>query len=119
MNVTDLDRARRWRTTSATWFRKTAHLLHGLAQADESEAARWLLGYEAVQVLESVLDDALLLVPLVVTQEMEEVGRRAADLARQIRRARVAGLLENTEGRTPEEVETFRQAAADLRGRGL
>lgn len=111
-----LDRTSRWRSTAVTWVRKTTALLAAQGRAASSTTERWLVGYEASQLLEAVLSEAETLAGLLVEEHhAEDAERRARDLAALLRRSRLAGKLSNVEGRTPEEASAFLEKAEALR----
>lgn len=111
----DFAKLSRWRSTAQTWFEKVALRLSAHGEQARTADERWLVGYEATRLLESVLGDAQFLVCLLDDDQIEDVERKAKSLAALLRARRLAGKLENVEGRTPEEAATFTAAAARLR----
>jgi hypothetical protein len=113
----DLAKVTRWRSTAQTWFAKASHgLVYDEAEARTPEE-RWVLGYEAHQLLFGVLTDAALLVRLLDEDQVADVERWARELANDLRSHRLSMALEQTAGRTPEEAEAFREKALALRER--
>lgn len=111
-------RVRPWRATASTWFRKVAAALRWQHDNTESDAMRQLLAEEAARLLYDVLSDAWRLVPLLrddTMHDLEMVERETKALLKALRNHRVAAMLDNTTGRTPEEASAFVKKAEDMR----
>jgi hypothetical protein len=115
--VIDAGRLSRWITTTGTWVAKSCALIQREAGRATSPEERWLVGYDAERLLSKLLYEAGLLVPSVNEDQLEDVTRYARELASALRDRRIAGKLENVEGRTAPEAEAFRARAAKLRER--
>jgi hypothetical protein len=107
--------AGRWRRTATTYFQKAAATIKWLCD-HSNENVRAVGQWEAAELLQRMLSEAQLLTPY-LGDEAEETEQAAKDLVARIRAHRLAGKLEQTDGRTPEEAAAFRERAAELRGR--
>lgn len=108
----------RWRSTATTWTRKTTALLlrehENARNADEA----WLAGYDAAQFVSDLVDAADELVRIIpADHQLADVEQAAKALHASLRHHRLAAALDDPSGRTPEEAETFRAKAAELRSR--
>lgn len=110
------ERSGRWRSLAATWFHKSLHNLRYCAELAATPAQRSVTGWEAERLLDSILGQAELLVPVLNEDDLEQVEKGAQDLYRAVRDRRRAVLLANVEGRTPEEAAEFSAKAAELHG---
>jgi hypothetical protein len=108
---------RRWSTTAATWLQKATALLSSNAAAARDADQRWLVGYDAEQLLRQLLWRADELVGLLPDDLLDDVLRDARALTERLRAQRLASKLENVEGRTVEEAAMFTERAAQLRER--
>jgi hypothetical protein len=115
VNSEQYDRQRRWTATATTWLEKAVAILRSNA-ASASDEVRWLVGHDAGRLFLAATEQANALAGLLNGEDLERAEREAQQLARRLRRARVAGHLDNVEGRTLEEATAFAAKAATLRG---
>jgi hypothetical protein len=97
-------------------------IVYGLRQLVDNEDLtpnqRWLISYEADDLMDKLVSTLRDLVPLLSTDEDEdwrEIRADAGKLAQAIRAHYLAAKLEQVGGRTPEEAATFRRKAEQLR----
>lgn len=128
----DLDRATRWRATAETWARKATALLTGAHESSPPAPPGWdgdvppqqfLAGYEAGRLAVVLLEQAEALARIANVEDLDGIEKAAQGVVwaaqkggRHANRRRVARLLGNTTGRTPEEAAAFRAKAAELGG---
>lgn len=108
----------RWRRIAGTWFSKTSSALRYRHDQSGSESIRYLLCGEAAELCYDALDDMIQLVPLLredTLHSLELVETEARRLTVALKKHRQAAMLDNTEGRTPEEAAAFRAKAEELR----
>lgn len=113
----DTGRLSRWITTTGTWVAKSCALIQRETGRATSPEERWLVGYDAERLLSKLLYEAGLLVPSVNEDQLEDVTRYARELAGALRDRRIAGKLENAEGRTEAEAASFLARETKLRER--
>lgn len=120
MTVTrgDLGRMDRTRRTAATWVRKAAASITWCAERATNAEQRWLIGYEAEQLLCTALDEFEALVSLLDADQVAEVEERLKRFDAKLGRQRRLFKLQNVEGRSPEEAALFRAKAVELGAHG-
>lgn len=116
MNQNDLARITRWAATTRTWCRKSAALLYAAGTEATNESQRFVVSYEAENLLASILSDAELIAAVIDPERVDDCERRAKELLRLLRTRRLSAALERGEGRTPEERALFEAKARELRG---
>lgn len=117
-----IDRIRRTRLTAASWFRRSTALLLESERCAANDDTRWLVGYEAAELLEAVLFEAESLVGLIADDDLlARAGERLDKLSAALRarkashrRLALSEKLSRVEGRTPEEAALYRAKAAEL-----
>lgn len=109
-------RVGRYRKTASSWARRASSYIRSVHDEHENPDVRAWLGWEARELITSLLDAAVPLVPLLDPDEAD-LERAAKDLAVAVRSWRLAAAVARTEGRTPAEAELFRAKAAELRSR--
>jgi hypothetical protein len=113
----ELIRLGRRRRDASTRFKRCVEILRWMKVRADVKQHRWLIGYEAEQLLADVLSYADELVYLLNTEDSSgyDIERDARELAARLRNRRLALHLENVTGRTAEEAAAFRLKAAELR----
>jgi hypothetical protein len=110
------DVRRRRSATSSTWLKKVAALYRQQMSEARTEDERWLLGYDASQVVWLALNEIETLSEIIPDDLLDPAHEAAARLANRLRARRLAAQLDgNLTGRTPEEAAAFRAKAEELR----
>ena len=117
----DVSKMTRWCTTTRTWVQKSARILQYYNGKATMSEQRWLIGYEAEQLLWVLLDESEVLVGLLHKDFsndeylLRDIERKSKLIARLIRDRRLAAMMDDTNGRTVEEAATFTAKAKELR----
>lgn len=106
---------------AASRFTRAIYALRAEHAEAKFEVQRTVIGWDAEALLEKVIGEAEMLVPLLNQDQefpygLESLERHVKDLGSALRKARLAAKLSAVEGRTPEEAEAFRAKAAALGG---
>lgn len=96
--------------------RAVSFLRYEASEARHGSERRWLIGYEAENLLWNVLRDAHSLVDLLNDDRGDAAEQAAKSVYEALRARRLAAKLDAAEGRTPEETEAFQAKARELRG---
>ena len=107
---------RRAKDASTRFNRAVLFLAHEADMGQPHSERRWLIGYEANTLLWKTLADARMLVGLLNDDVDDEAEHAAKTLYEALRARRLAAKLEQVEGRTDAEAETFQAKARELRG---
>lgn len=106
MNVAGYEKICRWRSTAQTWLRKSGRSLVSGADQGNPEI-RWLMGYQAAELVRAallVVDD---LVPVLNEDDLEDVRERAQQVYRNLRTRDQAAKSADVRGRTQAEAAAF------------
>lgn len=110
------DALRRAKDAATRVDRAATFLRHEASEATPNSERRWLIGYEAENLLWNVLRDAHSLVDLLNDDQGDGAEAAAKTVYEALRARRLAAKLDDVEGRTPEEAAAFQAKARELRG---
>lgn len=111
------ERGRRVARTAGSWVKRAIAVLRVEGEREPAES-RWLVGYEAEQLLTVLLWDGESLVALLNDDaDFDRLRRHAREMADSIRRRELVPKLSDVAGRTPEEAAAFERKADELRSR--